>query len=113
MGKFRVVLGLGLVFAVQPAPAQDAPGKALVFDQKKGNCLACHAIPVDPVGQAGGNIAPPFVGMAARFPDRARLRSQVYDATVANPDSMMPPFGRNGILTDAELDAVVGYLLTL
>ena len=51
--------------------------------------------------------------MQARFPDKAKLRQQVYDATIANPDSQMPPFGRHGILTDAQIDAIVEYLYTL
>ena len=64
-------------------------------------------------GQSPGNIGPPLIAMKARFPDKAKLRQQVYDATIANPDTMMPPFGRHGILTDAQIDAIVEYLYTL
>lgn len=85
-------------------------GKKLAFDKKKGNCLACHLIIG---GTQPGNIAPPLVGMKGRFPDKAVLRAQIADPRVANPDSVMPPFGPHGIFTDKEIDAVVEYIHSL
>ena len=85
-------------------------GKALAENRKKGNCLACHRMGG---GDLPGNIGPPLVAMKARFPDKAALRAQIYDATVRNPDSMMPPFGRHGALSDAEIDAIVEYVYSL
>jgi len=51
--------------------------------------------------------------MKARFPDKEKLRMQIYDATAANPNSTMPPFGKHKALTDAEIDAIVEFLLTI
>ncbi len=85
-------------------------GQALAFDRKKGNCLACHLIEG---GNMPGNIGPPLVAMKARFPDRAVLRAQIWDATKANPDTIMPPFGRHEILTEGELEKVVDYIHSL
>jgi sulfur-oxidizing protein SoxX len=82
-------------------------GKALAFDRKKGNCLACHMIAG---GDLPGNIGPPLVAMKMRYPDKAKLRAQIYDATVANPQSSMPPFGTHGILTDKEIDLVTEFI---
>jgi sulfur-oxidizing protein SoxX len=82
-------------------------GKALAFDRKKGNCLACHMIAT---GDLPGNIGPPLVAMKMRYPDKAKLRAQIWDATVANPQSTMPPFGRHGILTDEEIDLVTEFI---
>ena len=82
-------------------------GKALAFDRKKGNCLACHMIAG---GDLPGNIGPPLVAMKMRYPDKAKLRAQIYDATVANPQSSMPPFGSHGILTDKEIDLVTEFI---
>lgn len=87
-----------------------ADGRSLAFDNKKGNCLACHVIPGEPKVEAAGNIGPPLVNIKQRFPDRAKLRAQIWDATVANPDSVMPPFGRNKILTEQEIDRVADYI---
>lgn len=60
-----------------------------------------------------GDIAPPLVAMKQRFPDKAKLRAQLWDASVANPNTVMPPFGRHSILSEDEIDKVVEFLLTL
>jgi len=84
-------------------------GGCITVDRKKGNCHTCHAMK----GTSHGNVAPPLVGMKQRFPDKAKLRKQVWDATALNPNTVMPPFGRNGILSEDEVDKVVDFLLTL
>ena len=92
--------------------AADEPtdGRSIAFDKKLGNCLACHAIPSDPKAESPGNIGPPLVNIKERYPDRAKLRAQIWDATVANPNTSMPPFGRNKILTEQEIDLVTDYV---
>lgn len=85
-------------------------GKEIAFSRKKGNCLACHAIKG---GNLPGNIAPPLVAMQQRFPDRAKLRAQIYDSTAANPNSIMPPFGRHKVMSDSEIDLVTDYIHSL
>ena len=85
-------------------------GKEVAEDRKKGNCFTCHqyAGAVLP-----GNIGPPLVAMKARFPDKAKLRAQIWDATAANPNSSMPPFGKHGALTPEEVDAVTEWAYSL
>jgi sulfur-oxidizing protein SoxX len=51
--------------------------------------------------------------MQARYPDKAKLRAQIWDATAANPESAMVPFGRMQVLTEAEIDKIVEYIWTL
>jgi len=85
-------------------------GKKLAFDKKKGNCLACHLIMG---GDQAGNIAPPLIGMKGRFPDKAVLRAQIYDARVNVPNTIMIPFGPHGVLSDKELDLVLDFIYTL
>jgi sulfur-oxidizing protein SoxX len=51
--------------------------------------------------------------MKYRYPDKAKLRAQIYDSTKANPNSIMPPFGKHGALSDAEIDAITEYVYTL
>lgn len=107
-------LTASLSLAPQIASAASAEtvkaGKEVAFDRKKGNCLACHQAGD---GVSPGDIGPPLLAMKARFPDRAKLREQIYDSRIANPDTRMPPFGAYGILSDSEIDAIVDYLLTL
>ena len=85
-------------------------GRKIALDRRKGNCMACHVM-------AGatlpGNIGPPLVAMKARFPDKAKLRVQIWDASKINPRSLMPPFGRHDILTEDEIDKVVEFVHSL
>jgi sulfur-oxidizing protein SoxX len=87
-----------------------AEGKEISFDRKKGNCLACHMMDD---GEMPGLVGPPLMMMKVRFPDRAVLREQIWDATIRNPATSMPPFGRHRMMTEEELDKVVDYLYTL
>ena len=105
-----VVLG-GTIFTCSPALAQSsvAAGEKLAFDRSKGNCLTCHDIKG---GDAPGNVGPPLSGMKARFPDRKQLAAIIYDETKRNPQTVMPPFGRNLILTDQEINDVIDFLYT-
>ncbi|MBU0656255.1 MAG: sulfur oxidation c-type cytochrome SoxX [Gammaproteobacteria bacterium] len=108
--------GISSVYAADEAkkeekkmtPAEE--GKEIAFDRKLGNCLACHMIAG---GDMTGNIGPPLVGMAARFPDKEKLRAQIYDARVANPNTIMIPFGPMGVINDEQIDKVVEYISTL
>ena len=105
-----------LVLAPLPATAAEGAssivekGKAVAFDRKKGNCLACHMMDD---GTLPGNIGPPLVSMKLRFPDKAKLRAQIWDATVTNPNSIMIPFGRHKVLSEEEIDLIVEYVYTL
>lgn len=85
-------------------------GKALAFERRKGNCLACHVIEG---GELAGNYGPPLLLMKVRFPDREVLRAQIWDASIRMPSTRMPPFGRHRILTEDEIDLVVDFVLTL
>lgn len=85
-------------------------GKKVSLNKTKGNCLACHMIVG---GDMPGNIGPPLIAMKARFPDLAKLKAQIADPREINPNTIMPPFGAHGILTDAEIDQVAAYIHSL
>ena len=51
--------------------------------------------------------------MKARFPDKAKLREQIHDAQIVNPNTRLPPFGKHQIISDSEIDAIVEYPYTL
>jgi len=108
------ITGLGLasttVNAAGASQSDIEKGKALAFNRKKGNCLACHQIKG---GKLPGNIAPPLISMQKRFPDRAKLRAQIYDSTAANPNSIMPPFGRHKIISSREIDLITDFIHSL
>ena len=112
-----IVSSVALLLSVASGPTvlaasaeEVAEGKKLAFDRKLGNCLACHAIEG---GSLPGNIGPPLVAMKARFPDKSDIRAQIYDPTANNPITAMPPFGKHGILTDAQIDLITEFIYTL
>ena len=114
MAKLSVVTGLlcSPVFAAAESEGMSRleQGKAIAFNRFKGNCLACHYVEG---GELTGNYGPPLIAMKIRFPDREVLREQIWDAAVKNPDTRMPPFGRNRILTEEEIDLVTDYIQSL
>ena len=103
-------LGLAPTVALADEAADLAKGQDLAFDRKKGNCLACHQIAG---GTLAGNIGPPLIAMKARFPDYNKLRAQIYDARVNNPNTIMIPFGPNAVMSDQEIDLVAQFIYTL
>lgn len=87
-----------------------AAGRAVAFDRRKGHCLACHEIAG---GELPGNVGPALAGVKDRYPDKSRLRALINDARTNNPNTIMPPFGTNKILTEDEVDKVVEFVLSL
>lgn len=74
-------------------------------------CQACH---VFPGATQAGTVGPAFVAMKARFPDRQRLRDIIDDPHKSiKPHTMMPPFGRNGLMNKEEIELVIDYLYTI
>lgn len=94
--------------AVQ-AQSPVSEGEKLAFDRSKGNCLTCHEIRG---GDAPGNIGPPLADMKKRYPDRKQLVAIIYDETKRNPLTVMPPFGRNLILSEQEINKIADFLYT-
>src|SRR5580700_9943043 len=86
------------MMAASPAGAQSgaADGQKLAFDRGKGNCLSCHVIKG---GDSPGTIGPELTDIKTKYPDRKDLIAIVSDETRRNPQTVMPPFGRNRILT--------------
>jgi sulfur-oxidizing protein SoxX len=103
-------LMLGSTTVSAATASEIAAGKELAFNRKKGNCLACHALAG---GSLPGNIGPPLIHMRARFKNPAVLRAQIWDASANNPNTIMPPFGRHNMLSDAEIDKIVTFIHSL
>jgi sulfur-oxidizing protein SoxX len=100
-------------------------GKAIVSDGSKGNCLACHQLPIDGI-EAYGTIGPPLEGIGSRQSE-GFIRLRVVDTRNINPMSIMPGFYRNPslinrpgkpyagrtFLTAQQVEDVIAYLVTL
>lgn len=108
-GALLLICCISLAGGIASADAI-SDGKKVAFDRKKGNCLSCHMIAG---GDLPGNIGPPLIAMKSRFPDKAVLRAQIWDPTVKNPNTIMPPFGKHQILTEKEVDLVTEFIYSL
>ncbi len=100
-------------------------GKEIVSDSDRGNCLACHQLPIPGI-EAFGTIGPPLSGIAARLPI-PMIRLRVVDTRNINPMSIMPGYYRDPhlinrpakefrgrtFLTAQQVEDVIAYLGTL
>jgi len=93
--------------------AQVSKGRAIFIDERKGNCAACHKAPNDAAVKTKSNIGMALEAVKARYPDRAKLRDAIWDLSRSVPNTIMPPFGKNRILSDDEIDVLVIYLETI
>jgi len=117
-GTLALAMGSITLFPVNVNAAEMSAaeeGMKIATDRKKGNCMACHKIAglKGRAAESHGNIGPALVNMKARYPDKKKLRAEIYDPQVNNPNTIMPPFGKHKILTEDELDKVVEFVLTL
>lgn len=115
--KLGAALLGALVLLSTPVLAGEAKkeltGKDLAFDRKKGNCLACHAMPGVADDQQPGNSGPPLIAMKDRYPNKQVLRAKISDPSATNPNTFMPVMGKHKILTEQELDKVVDFVYGL
>jgi len=105
-------------------PGDAKRGKKIAIHRKKGNCLACHQMPI-PEEQDHGLTGPALDGVGSRMTE-GELRLRLVDPKVANADTMMPAFYKvdglhrvlkkfkgKPILKAQEIEDVVAYLKTL
>jgi sulfur-oxidizing protein SoxX len=100
-------------------------GRKIVINQDKGNCLACHSLPI-PEEPFHGTVGPPLHGIASRL-NKGQIRLRVADEQKINPFTIMPGFYKNPkennrvddtfwgkpVLTAQETEDVITYLMTL
>ena len=98
-------------------------GKA-VLTSRESNCILCHAVP-ETGERYFGNLAPPLSGVGARL-TAAQMRLRIVDPLYFNKETIMPAYykvdGLNRVaeklrgkpvLTAAQIEDVIAYLLTL
>jgi len=96
-----------------PAAAQQPGGIELFTRADKGYCIACHQLPAGSGPATTSDLGPALAGARMRELGRSRLRELLVDPMRANPDTMMPPYGRHRILDPAEIDRLVDFLYAL
>lgn len=94
----------------EPLNGDPKKGKELAMNTQKGNCWACHALPGDPQPGSGG---PPLLNAGTVGYTDAYLYQQIWDRRAANPDTVMPPYGANGVLSDQEIRDIAAFLQSI
>ncbi len=120
--KYKIVNGT-IPVSLTGKPGNAAKGQKLAINRKKGNCLACHELPVQQPFQ--GKIGPSLHGIAQHL-TAAQFRMRLVDAKKIHPTTMMPSFYRMAGLHDVlkkfkcktimsaqEIEDTVAYLRTL
>lgn len=122
--NFRVVDGNSIPESLTGKAGDPEKGRATAIHRKKGNCLACHAMPV-PEQPYHGEVGPELNGVASRLTE-GEIRLRIVNPKYANPDTIMPAFYRTEglhrvakkfqgkpMLTADEVEDIVAYLMTL
>ena len=99
-------------------------GRLIVLSRQSGLCILCHSGPF-PEERFQGNMAPDL-GVSAQRLTASQLRARIVDASVFNPETIMPayyrPTGLNRVapgyagktlLTGQEIEDVVAFLVSL
>lgn len=92
-----------------PLNGNAAKGRQIAFARNRGNCLACHAMPG---GSQPGSRGPDLSHFGSTGRNAAETYAMVWDMRTVNPETLMPPFGTNEVLTEQELRDVVAFLLS-
>ena len=100
--------------AAMPAGVTGDPrrGRVLFMDRVKGPCTGCHLVPGDDVWPAG-SVGPDLSTLADRKLPDAYLYQHLWDPRVTFPQTVMPPWGAQGVFTPEEIVHLVAYLQTL
>lgn len=122
--KFNIVSGNSITASLTGKAGDPVKGREVAINRKKGNCLACHAMPV-PEQPYHGEVGPDLNGVADRLSE-GEIRLRIVNPKYSNPNTIMPAFYRTEglhmvakkfqgkpMLTAAEVEDVVAYLMTL
>ena len=107
------LFALALAAPAFPAVAQTKAQPPEFVQRDKGHCVACHQVPEGAGPATRADLGPRLTGERMRSLGRERLREIIEDPTRANPDTVMPPFGRHRILDPTEIHRIVEYLHAL
>jgi len=124
MAKAKIVGGTNIPVSLTGKPGDPVNGKKIAINRKKGNCLACHNLPIADQ-PFHGNAGPELHGIGSRY-TAAEFRLRLVNPKVINPNTFMPAFYRDydfervlkkfqgkTILSAQEVEDVIAYLVSI
>ena len=109
----RIAAVLALACGIATSTLAQVPARELFMRADKGHCIACHQLPEGAAPATRADLGPRLEGGRMRALGKAALREAIVDPTRANPDTVMPPFGRHRLLDAAEIERLVEFLHAL
>ena len=112
------LLGFSLTSSAEVSAAKGkeifhARGKPKYPGQVIGNCTACHWVQETELrgGDFPGNVGPALLGMKRLT--KEQIRQKIWDPNQENPTSIMPAFGKHGMMSKDDIQSLVEYIHTL
>ncbi len=122
-GDYKVIDG-AIPASLTGKAGNAANGKKTAINSRKGNCLACHVMPI-PEQPFHGAVGPDISDIGSRAKP-AELRMRIVDPKILNPDTIMPAFYKSKglhrvlkkfqgktLLSAQEIEDIIAYLMTL
>ena len=107
------ILATAAAMSAAAAWGQSSAGREIFTRPDKGNCIACHQVPEGSGPAVRADVGPRLDAARLKGWDRARLRELLEDPMRANPDTVMPPYGRHRLLEAGEIERVIDFLHAL
>ena len=121
--KYKVV-DVAIPQSLTGKAGDPAKGRKTAINRRKGNCLACHVLPI-PEQADHGLVGPPLNEVASRL-SAGQIRLRIVNPKVVNPDTIMPAFYRTKglhrvqkkwqgktIISAQDVEDITAYLMTL
>jgi sulfur-oxidizing protein SoxX len=113
MRRHARILAAAAAMTAAAAWGQAPAGRDIFIRPDKGNCIACHQVPEGSGPAVRADVGPRLDAARLKGWDRARLREILDDPMRANPDTVMPPYGRHRLLDAGEIERVIDFLHAL
>ena len=118
------VVGGAIARSLTGKAGDPVKGRKTAINRKKGNCLACHVMPV-PEQADHGAVGPPLNDVGSRL-GAGEIRLRIVNPKIVNPDTIMPAFYRihglhrvqkkwqgKTIISAQDVEDLVAYMMTL
>ncbi|MFN3868742.1 MAG: sulfur oxidation c-type cytochrome SoxX [Hyphomicrobiaceae bacterium] len=92
---------------VEPLNGDAERGKKLAMNTQGANCWACHALPGD---AQPGTVGPTLIGYGKLGHSNQEIFQHIWDQRVINPQTVMPPFGTFGNLSEQDIRDIVAFV---
>ncbi len=122
--KYEIKDGTSIPKSLTGKAGDAKKGREIAIHRKKGNCLACHSLPI-PEQSFHGDVGPDLQGVAGRYSE-GELRLRLVNAKAVNEDTIMPAFYKKDglnrvmkkfegktVLSAQDVEDIVAYLMTL